>query len=56
MNEIFSEICREQNEAFYEAERRRYVRSRRVKAAGEAIGCAVCVVSLYIFTVLMFCM
>lgn len=56
MNEIFSEICREENQELHEAALKRYVRARRLRAAGEVLGCAICVASIYAFTVLMFCM
>lgn len=52
----FTQICREENAEYHEAALKRYVRSRRLKAAGEMLGCAVCILSLYAFTVLLFCM
>lgn len=54
MNKIFSEICREQNEAFYEAERRRHLRMRQLKTWGEYIGAAFCVASIYALIILLF--
>ena len=53
---ILSKICREENAAIHDAALKKYVRARRLKAAGEVLGCAVCIVCLYAFTVLMFCL
>lgn len=55
MNE-FSQICREENQALHEASLKKYVRARRIKTFGEIIGTLICILSLYAFTVLMFCL
>ena len=51
----FSQICREENAAIHNAALKRYVRARRLKAADEVLGCALCILCLYAFTIMLFC-